>query len=112
MATVLVKCQAAVTPPAPAGTSRFPCLYKELSNATARQTTPCVSTYSQLLLECFHLALEQFHLLVVPLGGDPSGVRQLGQAIESLLQPLHIIQQLCYLLKKKNHRKHHLRMSH
>lgn len=82
---VPVKCEAAVPPPAPAGTSTFPCLHRELSNATARQTTPCVSTYSQLLLECFHLALEQFHLLVVPLGGDPSGVCQLGQAVESLL---------------------------
>lgn len=94
---VVVKCQAAGTAPAPAGTSTFPCLHKELSNATARQTTPCASTYSQLLLECFHLALEQFHLLAVPLGGDPSGVSQLGQPVESLLQPLHVVQQLCDL---------------
>lgn len=46
------------------------------------------------------MALEQFHLLAVPLGGDPGAVGQLGQPVQSLLQPLHVLQQLCDLHEK------------
>lgn len=51
-------------------------------------------THSQLLLEALDLRLHCISVLRLPLAGRVAGVGQLGQATQSLLQPLHIRQQL------------------
>lgn len=58
-------------------------------------------THSQLLLEALDLGLQRVHVLRLPLVGHVAGVGQLRQTVESLLQSLHVRQQLCDLEKKK-----------
>lgn len=51
-------------------------------------------THSQLLLEALDLRLERVDVLRLPLVGHVAGVGQLRQAVQSLLQSLHVRQQL------------------
>lgn len=54
-------------------------------------------THSQLLLEALDLGLQRVDVLRLPLVGHVAGVGQLRQAVQCLLQSLHVRQQLCDL---------------